>query len=272
VHKLADTFNTYTHKKNKTTQSTITTIASALEENASCASASASASASSSSSSNSSNADTPQEFEESDYSSDEEEGTVTTLTTVTVDTKNDSLAHINIPILYSNGSDTLGNITNLLEFQNIDCQDDSAAESHVHRPTGSMVIHNSADSVTIPTFPYDGKLDLIMDEDMNLHSQTGSMIIHQHVDTIGTRTGRTSKIFQFPNVAQLDILIDQDMVITDDESDLSEMDDPTLSLNGKERKKHARQTTIEFQENLSLNMVGASALMDDIVNDMASND
>ncbi len=43
-------------------------------------------------------------------------------------------------------------------------------------------------------------------------------------------------------------------------------------MNVNRRRTHnARQTTMEFQQNLATNIHDASNLMDDIVNDMAAN-
>merc|ERR1712157_248981 len=54
---------------------------------------------------------------------------------------------------------------------------------------------------------------------------------------------------------------DDSMIVTDDEESVY-----------VKRKHQRRQNTMEFKQNLSNDIVDADALMDDIVNDMASNE
>eukprot|EP01084_Bolivina_argentea_P004394 8350_1 len=132
------------------------------------------------------------------------------------------------------------------------------------RITPQMINNNYSNSDIFGSM--DGRIkfqNIDCTDDVNTPISTGSMVIHNNLT--------------FDDV-KLDLIIDHDMIISDDE----ELNDQEINLKnnmenvknkGRDRQKHQpRQTTMEFHKHLSMNVVDNNTLLDDVVNDIAAND
>eukprot|EP01083_Nonionella_stella_P278602 947482_1 len=118
----------------------------------------------------------------------------------------------------------LANMSNMLEFQEIDCDE---------------ATHQLQDS-----------------EQTNI-----TMLINDPEVQAQLHTVQSVDYKEFlPNSGKLDVLIDEDMIVSEDENDPSVL---------KPRRKHSkRENTEEFHRRLTLEARGGNALMDDVLHDV----